>query len=63
MARSNTSCTFIIRFISELVYVRLDSKSQPDNQAPLFQSGQLMCESQRSTHILATTVAGSVANS
>jgi hypothetical protein len=36
MARSNTSCTFIIRSISELVYVRLDSNPQRLVPAPLF---------------------------
>jgi hypothetical protein len=36
MARNSTSCTFIIRSIAELVYVRLDSNSQPYAPAPLF---------------------------
>jgi hypothetical protein len=43
MARNSTSCTFIIRSISELVYVRPDSKSQPFVTSPLFEK--------RTTHI------------
>ncbi len=54
MALNSTSCTFIIRSISELVYVRLDSNSQPHLPAPLFQSGQIMCELDRTNHILTT---------
>ena len=35
MARNNTSCIFIIRSISELVYVRPDPNSQPHAPTPL----------------------------
>src|SRR5579859_4315161 len=52
MALSNTSCSFIIRSISAAVYgCRV---SNLPASTPLFQSGQITCDEDRTDHMLAT---------
>src|SRR5436305_13953740 len=55
MARNSTSCTFIIRSISELAYTfgRIPNPSL-SLRLRFSKNGQLMCELVRSTHILTT---------
>ena len=52
VAFNSTSCNFIIRSVSiaEYCFVVSNHKLPP----PFFQSGQLMCEFDRTDHILAT---------
>jgi hypothetical protein len=52
IAFNNTSCSFIIRSVSAAGYCCEVFNLQ--NPPPLFQSGQFMCEFNRTDHILAT---------
>src|ERR1035437_6407857 len=60
IAFSNTSCSFIIRSVSAAEYCWLGST--PQLPPPLFQSGQFMCEFNRTDHILATKLSNSACN-